>query len=76
MQTTGQDGFTPIDSGHLSGAKYDSFTRQATIKFQNGYHYVVHNMSPEAYRDFMDAPSQGEHYHGRIKNDFKIERVK
>jgi hypothetical protein len=70
------DGFTPIDSGHIAGAKYDSFAHQATIKFKNGYHYAVTGLTPEEYQAFLDAPSQGEHFHNTIKNRFQVERVK
>ena len=70
------DGFTPLDSGHLNGAKYDSMERKLTIRFKNGYHYDVHGVSPEDHRAFMDAPSPGEHYHRFIKDNFHIERVK
>jgi hypothetical protein len=70
------EGFTKIDSGHLSGAKYDSLQRKMTVRFQNGYQYVVHGISAESYKAFMDAPSQGEHYHANIKDQYHIERVR
>jgi len=70
------DGFTPISSGHIDGAKYDSFARKMTVRFQNGYHYDVHGISAESYKQFMGAPSQGEHYHNFIKGNYYIERVK
>jgi hypothetical protein len=70
------DGFTKIDSGHLDGAKYSSVDRKMTVRFQNGWHYEVHGISPEAYQDFMDAPSQGSQYHTHIKPNYHIERVR
>lgn len=70
------DGFTPIDSGHIAGAKHDAFNRETTIKFQNGSEYRVHGMSPQEYQKFLDAPSQGEHFHREIKENFSVERVK
>jgi hypothetical protein len=70
------DGFTKISSGHIDGCKYSSADRKLTIRFQNGYHYVAHGISPEAYQAFIDAPSQGEHYHANIKDQYHIERVK
>lgn len=71
-----RDGFTPISSDHLDGAKYDSMERKMTLRFQNGSHYDVHGVLPEDYQAFLDAPSQGEHFHQVIKNNFHIERVK
>ncbi len=70
------ENFTDISSDHLSGARYDAFENKAYVKFQNGYVYAVHGMSPEDYRTFMDAPSQGSHFHSQIKNNFAVERVK
>lgn len=70
------DTFTSIDSDHISGAKYDSFARKATIRFKNGYQYDVHGMSADAFRRFMDAPSHGQHYHTFIKDNYAIERTK
>lgn len=70
------DGFTKISSDHLDGAKYDSKDRKMTVRFQNGYQYIVHNISPEDHQAFMDAPSQGEHYHKHIIKNYHIERVK
>ncbi len=70
------EGFTPISSGHLDGAKYNSMDRVMTVRFQNGWHYDVHGVSPEAYQEFLDAPSQGEHYHSHIKDQYHIERVR
>ena len=69
------DGFTSIDSDHLDGAKYDAMQRRMTVRFQNGYQYHVHGISPKDYEAFMDAPSQGEHYH-TLKETHHIERVK
>ena len=68
--------FTPIDSDHIAGAYHDSMENKATIKFKNGYQYHVHGMSPEAYQEFLDADSQGEHFHSHIKGQYHIERVR
>ena len=76
MSTHRFDGFTSISSGHIDGAKYDSSERKMTVRFQNGYQYAVHGVSPEHYQEFMEAPSQGEHFHKVIKDNFHVERVK
>ena len=68
--------FTPIDSGHIAGAHYDSMDRKIAVKFKNGYVYHVHGASPEDYQAFLDAPSQGEHYHQILKPNYHIERTK
>ena len=70
------DGFTKITSDHLDGAKYDSKDRKMTVRFQNGYQYDVHGVSALRYQAFMDAPSQGEHWHTHIKDQYHIERVR
>ena len=70
------EGFTPISSGHMDGVKYNSMDKKMTIRYSNGYVYDVHGVLPEHFQEFMDAPSQGEHYHKFIKDNFHVERVK
>jgi len=71
------DGFTKLKgSGHMDGAKYDSKDRIMHVRFQNGYEYRVHGVSPEAYQAFLSAPSHGEHWHANIKDQYHIERVR
>lgn len=71
------DGFTKLKgSGHLDAVKYESYERKMTVRFQNGAVYDVHGVQPQAYQDFMDAPSQGQHYHDHIKDNYAVERVK
>lgn len=70
------EGFTPISSDHIDGAKYNSLEHRMTVRFSNGYVYDVHGMSPEGYRRFMAAPSKGQHYHTYIKDNYHVERVK
>jgi hypothetical protein len=71
-----RDGFTEISSDHLSGAKYNSRAQKMILRYKNGYHYEVSGVSPETYQEFMDAPSQGIHFHQYIKGNYHIERVK
>lgn len=70
------DKFTPIDSDHIAGAHHDSMERKTYVKFKNGAVYAVHGMSPEDHQAFLDADSQGEHFHRVIKQNYHIERVK
>jgi len=70
------EGFTPLDSDHLDGVKYNGMQRRLTVRFKNGYVYEVHGVTQEKYQDFMDAPSQGEHYHQIFKANHHIERVR
>lgn len=70
------EGFTPIDSGHLDGVRYSSMDHKLAVRFKNGYVYEVYGVSPEDHQDFMNAPSQGEHYHRVFKNGYHVERVK
>jgi hypothetical protein len=76
MSSTRFEGFTKIDSGHIDGVKYDSLSRVLAVRFQNGYVYHVQGVSPEDHQAFMDAPSQGEHYHQHIKPNYHIHRVR
>jgi hypothetical protein len=68
--------FTSIDSKHISGARYNSLDRTLDIQFRNGSVYRARDVSPEDHQAFMDAPSQGSHYHRVVKNSFHIVQVK
>lgn len=70
------EGFTPISSSHIDGARYDSMQRKMIVRYKNGSVYEVHNISADSYQQFMDAKSQGEHYHANIKDNYHIERVR
>jgi hypothetical protein len=70
------DGFTPISSDHIDGAKYNSMDQKLTVRFKNGYVYEVHAVSPRDHQEFMNAPSQGKHFHTCFKGNYHIERVK
>lgn len=70
------EGFTPISSDHMDGVRYNSMDRTMHVRFQNGYIYAAHGVSPEEYRKFMAAPSQGQHWHAHIKDNYPVERVK
>ena len=77
MASSRFEGFTKLEgSGHLDGVKYDSRQRQMTVRFQNGYQYVVHGISADSYQQFLNAPSHGEHYHNNIKDNYHIERIR
>jgi hypothetical protein len=70
------DGFTKISSDHLDGVKYDSTQRKMTVRFSNGYVYDAHGVSADSYKAFMDAPSQGKHWHTHIKDQYHVDRVR
>jgi hypothetical protein len=76
MSTHRFDGFTPISSGHIDGAKYHQMDRKMSVRYKNGYVYEVSGVSPEAYQEFIEAPSQGVHFHAHIKDQYHVERVK
>lgn len=71
-----KDGFTEISSDHIHGAKYNPLDRTIRVRFRNGYEYEVHGATAQDYQDFLNASSQGEHWHRVIKQNFGIERVK
>ena len=60
----------------MAGSRYNSIDHIMSVKFHNGAVYHVHGVEPGAYQDFLDAPSQGEHYHTFIKGSYHIERGK
>ena len=70
------DGYTKLSSGHLDGAKFDPVQRRMTVRFQNGYCYEVHGISADSYQAFIEAPSQGEHWHANIKDHYPVHRVR
>lgn len=70
------EGFEPLSSDHLDGVKYSVIDHRMTVRFKNGYQYEVSGVEPEAYQDFLNAPSHGTHWHANIKDNYHVERVR
>lgn len=70
------DGFTKLDSAHLDGVKYNAADRKMTVRFSNGYQYIVHGVPPEEHKAFLEASSHGEHYHKFIRDRYHVERIR
>ena len=70
------EGFIKISSDHIDGVKYDAAERKMTVRFRNGYQYLVHGVPREEVQAFMGASSHGEHYHKFIKDRYPVERVR
>lgn len=57
-------------SSHLHSASYDEAKRTLTVKFRKGGTYRYEDFGPAAYRDLIEAPSAGKHFHQRIKGQY------
>lgn len=76
MAVTKKTGWITHDSSHIARSQYDLTGHTLDVEFQNGSVYQYHGMTPEEYKDFLYAPSPGEHFHQHIKNDHQYARVK
>jgi len=60
-----------FESEFLAAAGHDENSRTLEIHFQNGSQYEYYNVPPDAYLNFIAAPSKGEFYNKHIKPAFR-----
>ena len=67
---------TPITgSSNVADSGYDPASREAHVGFHSGYAYVVEDVSPEEYADFIAAASKGKFFSERWKNSKTVTRL-
>lgn len=67
---------TALESSLLKSAGYEVDTKTLEIEFLKGGNvYQYHGVSPETFRSFMEAESQGKFFLTRIKNEFKYTKI-
>ena len=77
MKVTSKPGWTEHEgSSHLVRSKYNTLDRTLDVEFKNGSVYRYHGVHPEDHKDFLDAPSQGEHFHQFIKENHVCTQIK
>ena len=69
-------GWTEHDSSHLKRSKYNTLDRTLDVQFSNGSVYRYHGVTPGAHKAFLDAPSQGGHFHEFIKENHVCTQIK
>lgn len=58
-----------VGSSNLSGAGYDSETKELRIEFaKSGAVYAYFDVPDTVYQGLLDAPSAGEYFDGFIRN--------
>lgn len=62
------------NSSNIKDIHYEPKTKTLTVHFHSGATYLYHDVSPESYQAFMNAPSQGQHLHSHIKVNHRSTR--
>jgi KTSC domain len=64
-----------LRSSMMVSTGYDSATRVLEIEFATGAVYHYFDVPLDVYQDLLDAPSQGQVFHNRIRGIFECHRV-
>lgn len=67
---------TPLVSSMMRSAGYDAISHVLEIEFSTGAVYQYVDVSPDVYRDLLDASSPGRFFHGRIRGAFIGYRIR
>jgi hypothetical protein len=59
----------------MASAGYDSPARVLEIEFATGAVYRYFNVSLDVFQELLDAPSQGQFFHNRIRGVLECHRV-
>ncbi len=59
----------------MASAGYDPTSRILEIEFATGAVYQYVDVPIDVYEEMLDAPSQGQFFHGRIRGTFACHRV-
>jgi hypothetical protein len=59
----------------MASAGYDPATRVLEIEFATGAVYHYFDVPLDVYQDLVDADSQGQFFHTRIRDTFTSQRV-
>ena len=65
----------PIESKLLTSAAYDAADSILYLRFRSGDVYRYFAFSPDQYRQFLQAESQGRYFLASIRNHFRYERL-
>ena len=76
MSIAKDNDWTEHDSDHIARTKYNPMEHAMDVEFHKGSVYRYHGVHPEDHKDFLDAPSQGEHFHQFIKENHVCTQIK
>lgn len=68
-------GFQSVASSHIQSAAYDEDTKILSIQFKGGRVYHYHDVPPDEYEAFVNAPSAGSHFHDNIKDIYTTKKA-
>ena len=75
MKTRFDMDWQPFESKLLASSAYDAGKHTLYLRFRNGDVYRYFELSPEQYRDFLNAESRGRYFLSHIRNHFRYERL-
>jgi KTSC domain len=69
------DRLIEVDSSMLSAVKYESETRTLEAWFNTGQRWAYHDVSPEVFKELLEASSQGSYMRSFIIGCYSEERL-
>lgn len=68
-------GYTDITSSNIDKLFYKEDEYHLFVVFNNGSHYMFHDISPKIYNELINADSVGSYFSNNIRNKFKTESI-
>jgi KTSC domain len=65
----------PLESKLLASSAYEARKHTLYLRFRSGEVYRYFEFPKEQYQAFLDAESQGRHFLGHIRNQFRYEQL-
>lgn len=62
-------------SSTIKNITYSPITREMEIEFHHGGRYRYKDVPADAYDAFLNAESQGKHFHAHVKPKYSCEKV-
>lgn len=66
----------PVKSSNLKAAGYDQDTSEMQVEFHGGGLYAYDAVPLDVYREFTEAHSAGKYFHAKIKDVYKMKKLK
>jgi len=64
-----------VDSSAILRIYYSANRRELFVTFVSGRTYVYFDVSPQQYRGFLDAPSQGRYFNANIRDLYRVREL-
>lgn len=65
-----------VESSWITDLVYNRPNRVLTMRVSNGRTFSIANISRAIFDQWANTPSKGRYFHNRIKDNYKVSRIK